>query len=309
MYNLDLFGKEVRKIRRQRGYTQKYVCSASNISIDTIRKIENGKVTPNQITLELLSPVLKVDLNELLLKYRFKNYGDFIKIKSKIETHLENGEFEQLEFDLKVAKKLLHQEKYNAYVKNLLRQYCLLIKSIIVKTEIKNYSKALDLLIRALKITTPNFDLSNYDDFVYSNLEIRILMNIAILFNKLRTVNEGIEILKFCLSIIDSDDVKLKIKILYNLAYNYYRLDLHKECLHYCNVGISTCVKNNVLTCLSLLYARKSISEYYLNHDTYKDSISKTIILFDIYKQEKLKHIFLQSCRDIHNIDISEWMM
>ena len=73
MYNLDLFGKEVRKIRRQRGYTQKYVCSASNISIDTIRKIENGKVTPNQITLELLSPVLKVDLNELLLKYRFKN--------------------------------------------------------------------------------------------------------------------------------------------------------------------------------------------------------------------------------------------
>ena len=58
-----------------------------------------------------------------------------------------------------------------------------------------------------------------------------------------------------------------------------------------------------------LLYARKSISEYYLNHDTYKDSISKTIILFDIYKQEELKHIFLQSCRDIHNIDISEWMM
>lgn len=303
-YNLDLFGKEVCRIRNSLGYTQKYVCDLSTISIDTMRKIENGKVTPNQITLELLSIVLKADLNMLLLNYRLDNYGNFIKLKNRIESKLERGEFGSLMDDLNILKNMIYNEKPNIYIENLLKQLCLLVESVNIKINDDNYSEALNRLIKAMELTTPSFNLSSYDNYVYSSMEVRILMNIGLLYNKLESTNKGLEILEFCLEALDSNEIDFKIKILYNLAYNCYRLDLHDKALYYSNLGIDTCVANNSLTCLSLLYSRKAISEYYLDCDVYKDTLMKAMTLFDITKQKMLKDMFLKSCENIHNIKI-----
>ncbi|WP_350344335.1 helix-turn-helix transcriptional regulator [Proteinivorax tanatarense] len=60
----------MRIIRYDLNLTQKNVSELSGISEDAIRKIKHGKVTPTQETLELLSVVLKTDLNKLLLNMR-----------------------------------------------------------------------------------------------------------------------------------------------------------------------------------------------------------------------------------------------
>lgn len=58
-YDLELFGKSVCNIRNTLGYTQKDVSELTTITTETMRKIENGKVIPTQITLELLTSALK----------------------------------------------------------------------------------------------------------------------------------------------------------------------------------------------------------------------------------------------------------
>ena len=72
-YNLEAFGNELRDIRKSLRLTQKDIEDQTLISTDTLRRIENGKVMPKQETFDLMSVILKRDLNELLLKYRLKD--------------------------------------------------------------------------------------------------------------------------------------------------------------------------------------------------------------------------------------------
>lgn len=77
-YDLEAFGNELKDIRKSLRLTQKDVAKQTLISIDTLRRIENGKVMPKQETLDLMSVIFKRDLNELLLKYRLKDYFSFL---------------------------------------------------------------------------------------------------------------------------------------------------------------------------------------------------------------------------------------
>lgn len=303
-YNLDLFGKEVRKIRSSLGYTQKYISDLTTINIDTMRKIENGKVTPNHITLELLSTTLKVDLNQLLLRYRFDSYSNFNELINRIDLKLESGSYEDLLNELQILNDLVRKEKNNQYVSNMIMQLYLFVASVMIKIRDKDFNLCLSKLIESIKITTPYFDLSNYESFVYNSIEIRLLMNIALALNNIESKSKCLEILRFCLTAIDSDE--LDIKILYNLAYTCYKLDLHKESLYYSDLGINTCVTNNSLSYLDLLYSRKGIAEYYLGFQNYKDTLSKALLLYDISGKENLKNMFIKSCKNIHKINLAQ---
>lgn len=297
-YDLKIFGKKICSIRNKLGYTQKDVSELTSINPDTLRKIENGKVTPNQYTLELLSPVLKVDLNRLLLRYRIANYSAFSQIESSIEYKLENGIYETLHEDLDSMEGLLKGLDTESYIANRISQLTLLVESVILKIKYKDYKQSLEKLNNAIKITTPSFKMSKYNSFVYSNMEIRILMNIALLINITNTKEKGLEILEFCLTSIEKEDVEFRIKILYNLSYNCHRLDLNERTLFYADEGINTCIKNNNLSCLALLYSRKAIAEYFLKINNYTDSLDKAIAMYEITGQDKLKRMFLNACAE-----------
>lgn len=92
-----------------------------------------------------------------------------------------------------------------------------------------------------MKITTPNFSLTNYTCHVYNSIELRILMNIALLINKLESTEKSLEIMKFCMDSVKYND-SLYPKICYNLAYTYHRLSSHKKALEYSNLGIDFCI-------------------------------------------------------------------
>ncbi|MGI6366625.1 MAG: helix-turn-helix domain-containing protein [Bacillota bacterium] len=73
-YNLEHFGKELKKIRTSLGFSQAYVQEIVGVSIDTIRKIESGRVVPRYDTLELLSVAYKEDLLDLLKNSRSNKF-------------------------------------------------------------------------------------------------------------------------------------------------------------------------------------------------------------------------------------------
>jgi len=61
------FGKEIRDIRRKRGYSQDYLADQMNVSRSTISKIENGKFSFSIDYLNKLSIFLKFETQLFLI--------------------------------------------------------------------------------------------------------------------------------------------------------------------------------------------------------------------------------------------------
>lgn len=284
-------------------YTQQQVSDISGIHVDTLRKIENGKVTPVQETLDILSIAFKKDLNTLLLEFRLNDYSSFKNIKKELESKLDKNEYQTLPVELQKLKNLLNKES-NTYFINLIKQLILLLESVLLSKNDSGLKKALNKCIIAIKTTTPKFSLDNYKRFVYSSMELRILMNIALLINKIESAEESLKVMKFCIEKVELND-PLYLKICYNLSYTYHRLDLHKNALRYADFGIKYCNKHREFNGLNLLYFRKGIAEYFLKKDTYMSSLKKSIFLCEILQQYKLKDLLISNCKSMYNLNIS----
>lgn len=204
MYNLKLFGNKVKQIRNTLNLTQKDVSNISGVSMDTLRKIENGKVIPNQITLELISAVLKEDLNTLLLKYRLKNTKMITELLDEIDKKLDNEDYENILIYYEKLKKLLVNEKEydsinNEYVENIIKQKNLFYNGILCNINSKDLDLSLSYYEASIKITTPDFNVNKIYKFIYNDYELRILMNMGLIIFHNQSNLEGIDILKFCL--------------------------------------------------------------------------------------------------------------
>jgi len=302
-YDLKSFGSEIRSIRNSLGLTQDDLSYLANIHVDTIRKIENGKVLPLQETLDLLAPVLKKDLNKLLLNHRIHNYCAFEEISNRLESKIDGGEFKTLSVELEALKVLL-EDILHPYFINQINQLILLIEAILLNKKYNKPDKALNKLIAAMKITTPYFTLDNYSAFVYNSTELRILMNIALLINKLKSTEESLKFMEFCMKSVEPND-NIYPKICYNLAYTYHRLDMHEKALKYSNLGIKYCIRKRNYNGLNLLYYRKGIAEYLIGCDKYKDSLKKAIYFAEMLEYHDLKNTFIINCKKIYSIDIS----
>lgn len=301
-YDLKKFGSEIRNSRNKLGLTQNDVSNLSTIHVDTIRKIENGKVLPTHETLDLLSSVLKEDLNKLILNYRLYDSFSFYEIKNNLESKIDRNEYETLHIELEELQNILNNTSH-PYIKNEIQQLILLTESIILDKKYNNPYESLDKLIEAMKITTPNFTLNSYTSFVYNSTELRILMNIGMIIHKLESTKKSLEILEFCIKLADPNS-KLYPKICYNLAYTYHRLDFHEKALKYSNIGIKHCINNRNYSGLNLLYFRKGIAEYLLGYDNYISSLKKAISFSEILNQYDVKNLIINNCKRIYNIEI-----
>lgn len=164
-YNLELFGKRLKEIRNSLKINQKQITEITNIDDKTIRRIESGKVLPKLDTLEILSPIYKEDLVSLLIKYRFDDYSVFCEIKNKIELKLDNGEQHTLHTEFRELN-ILSSSTENPYYKNLIRQLILFTEAAIIYKD-NNNNTVLSKLVKAIKITTPPFNLEYYTSYVY----------------------------------------------------------------------------------------------------------------------------------------------
>lgn len=300
-YNLNTFGAEVREMRNSFNATQRHVCKEADIHEDTLRKIENGRVMPNQVTLDLLSAMLKIDLNYLLLNHRLKNYPVIKKLYKKIESILDEGNYKSLSNEINYFKRLVSKEA-NTYYVNEMHQFILLLEAIYLANEEQSYEDALLKLIEAIKITTRDFSLEQYPNFVYSDLELRILMNIASIIGASESLKTELEILNFCLKKIKSSH-ELYPKLCYNLSYLFHKLDNHKKAFEYSSKGINSCINQRNHNGLNLLYFRKGIASYYLQQYDYLTFLKTAIYLCEALQQKDLKNLFITNCHKLYKID------
>lgn len=301
IYNLELFGEKLKKIRKTLKLNQMEITELTGIDDRTIRRIENGKVLPKLDTLELLSPVYKEDIIALLLEYRFDDYSVFYEIKNKIENKLDNREYHTLHNEFEGLNILLSSTK-NPYYKNLINQLILFTDAAILYRN-NDHHMALNKLTESIKITTPNFNLDEYGSFIYSSMEIRVLMNIAFSLNKLSDKEKYLEIMEFCIDATNTND-ELYPKLCHNLASAYNRLKYFQKALDFSDRGIQSCQENRFFNGLSILYYGKGVGEYRLNKEEYMESLQTSICLCKAFGQEQLKNTIISNCKRFLGIDL-----
>ena len=298
---LASFGETIRNIRKELQLTQNDVSELSGINMETIRRVENGKVIPKFETLDLLSSIYKKDINDLFLKYRVYNYSYYYDIKNRIEAKFDRNDFKTLDIELKELNILL---KYinNSFYKNLITQLSLLTEAGILYNHVGNADEALDRLTKAMRISSPLFNLNDYSSFVYSSMEIRILMNITTISYISNHTEKYIEVMEFCLKSADSND-EVYPKICGTLAGIYIKNKNFKKALELADAAIKACQHSRNLNNLNLFYYIKGVAEYILGMEEYRKSMDTSVILCEAFAHDELREIIIKSYNNIENIE------
>lgn len=302
-YNTKGFGNEIHQLRRSMNLSREALSDLTYIGIDTLKNIESGKVLPNLETLDIISVVLKRDLSQLLLQYRVDNPDNFDSIIKKVEDKFDAGDISSLKQDLPDLKSLLDTTTNN-YIRRNISQFILLIKSSLSKKS-GDLTEAYSLLISALSQGIPGFDMENYNKFSYSNIELRILLNIAMILNETKNKDKSLKIMNFCFENIDINS-SLYPKISFNLSYQYHRLDIHEKAFQYANYGITYCETTGNFTGINHLYFRKGIAAFKLKHNDYKEILLKSIHLSEVLGQDNVKDLIIKNCKEMYSIDLDK---
>lgn len=304
-YNLKGFGDALKQIRHTQRITQKYISDKVSINLETLRKIENGLVLPKQETLDLLSSALNVDIAALFLTYRMENYSILEDLKRDLDFHLDDGDYILLKKDLTKLKDLATYNM-NVFFKTQVLQLVSMTEGFLIGINTADYAVEISCYIHALAYTIPDFDLSNYKNYYYNELEIRLLMNIALAKYNQGSTEECIALLEFCVQVSKEYSSmtasNLFSKLHYNMSYTFHRIDMHAKALEHATLGIQYAINNRSMVFLAHLYYRKGIAQYYLGQKDYLDSLQYAKNLFFISNHLYLHDKMVESCKVHYNI-------
>ena len=307
-FDLTKFGDHLRNIRTSLGYTQEKAAKLSRLATDTLRRIENGEVVPRYDTLAHLSLTYKRDLLALLASY--SNANDLFDLYYRFNDLIVN-------YDLDAFQQL--SQNLEDYISNMSAKSILVniaaaeqFKLMLAGTE-KHYSSdykgSLEDCCAAMRISHPTFEPERFHAFKYTEFELRILFMIATSLSreKERLSNE---IMLFCLKHLDGSmyatwhEKLLRIKIYFNLSYNYHRIDDHQNALKVATEGIDFCNDNYLSHCLGALLYRKGIAQYHLGHPEYLTSLQSSVHMLDIQGAHELAERYISVTRETYGISL-----
>jgi len=298
------FGTYIRELREKHQLTQADVVNSTGINEKSLRRIETNKVIPRIDTLEALSRVLKEDLIQSYSKSNSRGMELFEKIKTEIEGKIKQSNYDELKKDVPRLKKLVDSIQSPYYIL-LYRQYILLIESISLYREGSDYQKSLEGFSKGLLLGNEHFSIDRYQNFSYSPMELRLLMNYALSFYRSGDKEKYLEILEFIMKEIDDDEPLYPI-VAYNLATAYKRSDKHLDAIELIKKVIHYCKEQSDYSMLPTLYYGKGVSEYYLNRESYQNSFKKALSLTSLLGMEHLNASMKEKCREHFQFDLAD---
>lgn len=301
-FNLTNFGMKIRDIRTKYSLSQQEVYEKTGINPSTLRRLEGGKVIPKFETLEILSSLYKEDLLLLFSQHRIDHNLLFNEVYNRLELKFDKDEVESLQKEIVELETLLKNSS-RSYFKVQIHQLLHLSKAVVLYKKEESPSKALEELIQGLQRTIPAFSLETYSQFVYSPFEIRILMNIGFVLNKLHQDSAYVKILEFCHLASDPND-GIYPKICHNLSTVYIRENRMEKALKTVQAGIASCQNNRNYNGLNLLYYNQGIIQFRLHQEDYSESVHLSLALSKAYGHPKLSEKLLENCRRIFKMPI-----
>ncbi|MCC0705065.1 tetratricopeptide repeat protein [Clostridioides sp. ES-S-0049-02] len=136
-------GKNIKKYRLLKGWTQEQLASESGLSKNAIYNYENGKRNPNIKFLSQIADALEIDYENIL------DYQEISKeTTNQLKKQIESAALEEKILDL-TERSILSAQKSISINPNDARAYCLLASSYSLvdkyKESIETYQKAIDI--------------------------------------------------------------------------------------------------------------------------------------------------------------------
>lgn len=223
-------GREIKNIRKYNHISQEELSKISGVNKDTIRKIENGYVDANIVTLLLILEALGVsisDVSETFLNQKGTMYSNINSIYKSIEESLLIFDYKKIEVLLSKLEELDYSFlPYSTYKE--IESKNLLYKSFVEDSLYGDFDKSLELLFESMRVSYKNFDLGRLESQRYNGIQTRTLMNIGSIYNKF-DIDKSLEIYKHLL--ISNDNLEEKNQLLYNLINSKYLIGDYKEAL------------------------------------------------------------------------------
>ncbi|MFB0971727.1 MAG: helix-turn-helix domain-containing protein, partial [Neofamilia sp.] len=241
-FYLNKFGLQLKKFRKERNFTQKFVEENSGVSISTLNRIENGRSLPDYRVLDDLSVLYRIDLLNVLIRYRISDPSTLSKSITDSEYSIEINNLDQLQKNIENLIRLKRTNKNNYFQKHLENHICLY--NGILNFRMKKYDIAYNLFIELLCNNILDFKIDFFDSFKYNEIEIRALMNIGIIFQKQKKLEKYLEILLFCFD-NNSENSKSYRDLCHNISLAYYYHNNYVESLRYNNLHFELCRQYN----------------------------------------------------------------
>ncbi len=305
-YNMAVYvvGDFLRETRIRKGYTQEEVsygiCTTASLS-----RIENGMQMPGRLILEKLFERLGTENNLFNSFVSREEMELYIEIQTLIR-NVTDEDIEKIEEQINVVEKL---------VKNTseLEHQCLFwAKGKLAAQKDGNNYEAMNWLMRAIRITLPDFDgktpLRNH---LLTFDEITIINSIAVRYAENEELLVAIQLDMWLKEYMESKIVDAKIKttkypmILYNLSCWFEDEQCYKEELKMADQGIEFCVKYGNLAAFPRLVLNKGVALTKLGDNvSARKYLHQAITIFDaMQKNNTVQHI-ITWCKDNCNFEI-----
>lgn len=245
-------GDFLRETRLRKGYTQEEVsygiCTPASLS-----RIENGAQKPGRLILEKLFERLGTE-NNLFNSFVSREEMELYSAIQELIRDVTDGDIKKIEIQISKVEKL------TVNISGLEHQCLLFAKGELVKQRDKDQNKAMELMMKAIHITLPDFDGINP---LRSNLltfdEIMIINSIAVLHAKNGKVMDAIQLEMWLKDYMEDKIVDGKMKtakypmILYNLSNWFGIKGCHHEAFQMADLGVDFCVSYGNLAAFPIL--------------------------------------------------------
>lgn len=295
MAEYDYIGSEIKRIRKEMGISQAELAEKSNVSIDTLRRLENGYTLPRLDSIVPIFKVLGIEW-ELLLKTKKGSSWQYVQnILEKASQELDQNNLDNI---LEYISQLTYYRNTlpNSY-KIKLDQYLLFFQACLSRSKDKNLVLYKKYLEDALSLTKQSEDLLS-ESSNYNELEIRILQSLSEYYIDIEDNEKAFKILNHLKEETPTES-KLFPKICYNLSRYYYIEKNYTDTILLCQIGLEEGSKISNYNSFPLLYYMIGISKYKIGEHDYGFYLESSLKLCDLLLKNDLKKVLNLSIDEI----------
>ena len=296
-------GDFLRETRMRKGYTQEEVsygiCTAASLS-----RIENGAQKPGRLIMEKLFERLGTE-NNLFNSFVSREEMELYSAIQELIRNITDKDISKIESQVDVVELMTKDTT------ELEHQCLYFAKGELARQRDENNDKAMELYMKAIHITLPDFDGKNP---LRSNLltfdEIMIINAITILYAESGNIMLAIQLDMWLKEYMESKIVDGTMKIakypmiLYNLSNWFGDRNCHTEAFELANQGIDFCIKYGNLFFFPIFLVNKGIALAELGKiDDGKEYLHQAIIIFEATKQKDHVQPIIDWCKLHYDVE------
>lgn len=248
------FGEIIRIRREELNMKQEELCEGV-CERSTLSKIERGKNECSKYLAEVFLQRLGLPMDFYYASSN-KTAIDQMLIRNQIKDAIRMREYDKLAELLEKGLQFVDDSKlYHQFILRSKATYAIYVEN--------NLPKAREILLNALKIIHPSFDIDNITKPLFSE-DILILNTFANTYVEEENYEKAINIFKTLVDIVksksndDIDSMRTLIMLEYNLSRVLGRADYYKECLIVAEEAIELSTRSGTMTSLGELLMNKA---------------------------------------------------